>query len=318
MLQQTRVSVVVPYYERFLERFPTAEALAAAKEEEVLALWSGLGYYRRARHLHAAARQIVVRHGGEFPRPIAAVRELPGVGRYTAGAVASIAFGEAAPVVDGNVARVLARWLGVAGDPKSAEVSGKLWTAASRLVDPEHPGDFNQAVMELGAMICTPSAPECPGCPLRRSCRARAEGRQSELPTRARRVAPRIEPAAVVALRRSGSCLLVRRDGAGLMQGLWELPGDGGGGDGSRLAAALRRRHRLWVEIRESLGEVRHSILDRRIHLAIFRGRLTRPPRQTAGRDGWRWARPAEAMAGSLPLSGAARKVLRALGTGDR
>ena len=314
MLQQTRVATVIPYYRKFVERFPTLEALAAADLDEVLAAWSGLGYYRRARHLHAAARRIVEEHGGRFPRDARAVRELPGVGRYTVGAVRSIAFGEPDPIVDGNVARVLCRVLGIEGDPRTPPVQAQLWDAAEKLVDPEHPGDFNQALMELGATVCAPASPDCSCCPCRGVCVAQATNRQGVLPRRTPRPAPRNEAAAVAVFRRRGRCLLVQRRGETLMDGLWEFPGDGGGGDPATLSGALRRRHRLWAEVGEPLGEVRHGILDRRIRLGVFRGRLLRPPSATAGRGGWRWVAPQAALDGEVALSAAARKVLRLVG----
>ena len=316
MLQQTRVGAVIPYFQRFLERFPTLGDLARAPVEDVLAAWSGLGYYRRARHLHAAARKIVDVHGGCIPRDVRAVRDLPGVGRYTAGAIRSIAFGEADPVVDGNVARVLARSLGLEGDPRRAPVRARLWEEAARLLDPDAPGDFNQALMELGATVCTPVQPDCGRCPWKGACVARRTGRQEELPMPGHPGEVRRERAAVAVFRRGGRWLLVRRRDEGLLAGLWELPGDGGGDDAVGLRGALRRRHRLWAEVGAQLGKVRHSILDRRIELGVYRARLLRPPRETAGRDGWRWVVPGRALAGEIALSGAGRKVFRLLGVG--
>jgi A/G-specific adenine glycosylase len=314
MLQQTRVATVIPYYECFLARFPTIEDLARAPVDQVLAAWSGLGYYRRARHLHAAARRILSEHGGRFPRSANAVRDLPGVGRYTAGAIRSIAFGEPEPVVDGNAARVLARLLALDGDPRAAPAAGRLWAAAADLVDRRRPGDFNQALMELGATVCTPASPDCPICPWSPDCRARREGRQAEIPARRARAATAVERAAAAVFRRSGRCLLVQRREPGLLEGLWELPGDGGGGAPGVLAEALRRRHRLWAEIGAPLGEVHHAILDRRIRLRFFGARLLRPPRRTRGPGGWRWIEPRRALDGAVPLTAAARKVLLAIG----
>jgi len=317
MLQQTRAGAVMPYYRRFVARFPDVVALAAAPLDDVLAAWSGLGYYRRARQVHAAARQIVDRHGGELPRDPTAIRELPGVGPYTAGALRSIAFGEPEPVVDGNVARVLARLLAIAGDPRAARVRRLLWDAAGTLLDPRHAGDFNQALMELGATLCAPVHPDCPRCPWRGDCRARREGRQAELPSPSPRPRTRAVQAAAVACGRGGKWLLVRRSGR-LLGGMWELPGDGQGNDPERLAMALRRQHRLHAEIGERIGEVRHAILDRRIRLVVYRGTLVRPPRETARGTGWRWVRPGRALAGEVPLSAAGRKALRLLAESRR
>ena len=191
MLQQTTVAAVQPYYEAFLARFPDVRALATARVEDLLALWSGLGYYRRARHLHAAARAIVERHAGRFPRELAQALALPGVGPYTARAVLSIAYGVAEPVVDGNVRRVLARLLLLRGRAWRDERA--FHAPAAELLAKRSPGDWNQAVMELGATVCTPRAPACPACPWRRSCAARAQGLQEQLPERKPRSAPRDE-----------------------------------------------------------------------------------------------------------------------------
>src|SRR5690349_6148043 len=193
MLQQTRVAVVVPYWERWMERFPGAAELAAAPLDDVLACWSGLGYYGRARNLHAGAREVVARYGGRVPGEAAELRTLPGVGRYTAGAIASIAFGRREPLVDGNVARVLARVYAVEEDVKSTAGQKRLWQLAGELVPDEAPGDFNQALMELGATVCTP-APRCEACPVAEACAARAAGRERELPVVGARAADADKP----------------------------------------------------------------------------------------------------------------------------
>ena len=194
MLQQTRVEAVIPYYERWLRRFPGWEALADAGEDEVLRAWTGLGYYRRARNLHRAARIVRERYGGELPEDSEALKRLPGVGEYTAGAVASIAFGRAVPAVDGNVKRVLCRLFDL-----EAPTAARLREKAAALVDPGRPGDFNEALMELGATVCTPRSPGCGGCPVRGWCRARAAGTVAERPARRPRgKVPRVEHVAVV------------------------------------------------------------------------------------------------------------------------
>jgi A/G-specific adenine glycosylase len=182
MLQQTRVETVIPYYEKFLARFPTLESLAEADLSEVLAHWSGLGYYRRARQLHAAAQAVRDRHGGEIPQSVAGLESLPGVGAYTAAAVASIAFGVAAPVLDGNVERVLTRRLALAENPKSRAVRLVLLEEGARLLSESRPGDSNQALMELGATLCAPQRPRCLFCPLLAGCRAAAQGDQERYP----------------------------------------------------------------------------------------------------------------------------------------
>ncbi|HYM76527.1 MAG TPA: A/G-specific adenine glycosylase [Candidatus Dormibacteraeota bacterium] len=214
MLQQTRVAAVMEHYYEFLRRYPTAQKLAAAREASVLAAWSGLGYYRRARMLHAAAKVVARERRGHFPETAAEWRVLPGVGRYTAAAIASIAFGEAVAVVDGNVERVLQR---VAGEPLSGE---KVWQAAETLLDRDRPGDFNQAMMELGATVCTPRAPGCLTCPVVDLCKARGELASAEKGVRQKKR----EVHYTLSLR-SGEVFLVQRPkDARLMAGMWELP----------------------------------------------------------------------------------------------
>lgn len=218
MLQQTRVETVRGYYEPWLERFPDVDTLADATEDDVLKAWEGLGYYRRARNLQAAARVVRDRPEG-FPATSRELRDLPGVGEYTAGAVASIAFGEAVPAVDGNVRRVLARWF---DEPEPAP--SWLRERAAALVDAERPGDWNQALMELGATVCTPRAPRCPECPVRSSCAARAAGTQEERPVAVRKAPPRTAEILLGVFEREGRVLLVRRPEDGLLGGMWALP----------------------------------------------------------------------------------------------
>jgi len=225
MLQQTRVSTVVPYFERWVERYPDVSTLADAGQEEVLKSWEGLGYYRRARMLHQAARVVRDRHGGVVPGTAEGLRTLPGIGAYTAGAIASIAFGRVEPAVDGNVRRVLARLFDLP-EPKPAE----LRDLAARLVDRQRPGDFNQALMELGATVCTPRSPDCSGCPISDRCRAHAMGVEEERPLPTKRAATP-EREFVVAVPVFGGSphgsvrtLLVQRPQEGLLAGLWEFP----------------------------------------------------------------------------------------------
>jgi A/G-specific adenine glycosylase len=250
MLQQTQVARVVERFGPFLERFPTAEALAAADEQDVLAAWTGLGYYRRARLLHAAAKAIVTEHAGRLPRDVEALRRLPGVGRYTAGAIASICFGEAAPIVDGNVARVLLRIEGREGTPGERETDAWLWERAGDLVAKAAagaggPGPFNEGLMELGATVCLPRAPRCGACPVAGLCKARAAGTQERIPA-PRQAAERqvIRCAAVVVADSRGRVLVDRRPsgeaGGGLWAGMWqaptlEIPGEGRGPGRARI-----------------------------------------------------------------------------------
>jgi len=224
MLQQTQVATVIPYYEKFLARFPTVGDLAAARLDEVLRLWAGLGYYARARNLHAAARRIVAEHDGRLPNTVEGLRELPGFGPYTAGAVASIAFDRRAAVVDGNVARVLARIFVIRGDVKSAAVRLRLWRTAESLLPRRECGDFNQGLMELGATICTPLSPDCGRCPLRGDCGALTRGVVEQLPETARRRLAHPETHVVAAVTCGGRWLFVRRAERGLWGGLRELP----------------------------------------------------------------------------------------------
>ncbi|MCX7604409.1 MAG: A/G-specific adenine glycosylase [Bryobacteraceae bacterium] len=290
MLQQTRVAAVIPYYERFLARFPTPESLAAAPEEELLALWAGLGYYSRARHLRRAAEAIAAR--GAMPRTAEEWRTLPGVGDYTAAAVASICFHEPCAVLDGNVVRVMARLSAEAGDVSSAPVRLRLKELAQRMLDPRRPGDFNQALMELGATICLPRQPKCLLCPLAAHCRARAAGIEEQLPVRARRrEAVKLELDLAVVLHRGRILLRKRSENDGRLAGFWELPEVG------TLPDSFPRQF---------LGSFRHSITRHDYAVRVWRiqtGRVL---------PGFEWqALPALAM---LPLSSMTRKALELAG----
>ncbi|HEU4429101.1 MAG TPA: A/G-specific adenine glycosylase [Myxococcota bacterium] len=311
MLQQTRVETVIPYYERFLARFPTVFALADAPADEVTRLWSGLGYYSRVRNLHAAAREIAREHGGELPREVETLRGLPGVGRYTAGAVASIAFDRPAPIVDGNVARVLARLLDLRDDVRSPPVQQRLWQEAAALADGPRPGDLNQALMELGALVCTPRAPKCLLCPLREMCRGLAAGDPEALPVKKRARAPRAIEGVAAIVTRERSLLAVRRPPQGLLGGLWDLPG----GDLSpreaaeaALERALRERLGLAVAGVVKLGEVQHQFTHRTLRLHVFRAKA-KPGRVARSHyDAHRWLSAAAFQ--RLGASALARKAL--------
>jgi len=252
MLQQTRVETVIPYYRRWMERFPTLEALADASQEEVLQAWKGLGYYSRARNLHRAARMVRERHGGALPADPDELKELPGVGDYTAGAVASIAFGAASPAVDGNARRVLCRLFDLP-DP----TAGELGELASALVDPDRPGAFNQALMELGARVCTPRGPACHECPVEGLCRARARGTVGERPAPKRR-APVREAEVAVAIPVDGAerTVVRRRPEDGLLGGMWEFPSREVEGGAEAGEVAVRATGELGVALDEG-GEVR-------------------------------------------------------------
>ncbi len=224
ILQQTRIDQGLPYFERFIAAFPTVHDLAAAPHASVMKLWEGLGYYSRARNLHRAAKALVNEHGGRFPESAAALKKLPGVGDYTAGAVASIAFGQREPVVDGNVKRVLARLYAIEESIDLAPVTRRLWGIAREIVPGDAPGDFNQALMELGARVCAPRSPSCQQCPVRRRCRAHQQGKQDLLPVRnAKKAAPHQQRIVAVITRR-GRYLIGQRPPSGLLGGLWEFP----------------------------------------------------------------------------------------------
>src|SRR6267378_4622435 len=225
LLQRTRIASGTPYYERFLARFPTVQDLAAASLDDVLAVWEGLGFYGRARRLHAAAQAIVAEHGGKVPSSFESLAALPGIGPYTAGAVASIAFGLAVPAVDGNVVRVLARLFRIREDVTSVVIRRRMIELAATLVSPDAPGSFNQAMMELGAMICTPTTPACDRCPLEDQCLARAAGEEHEIPISANRKPAHVVPVAFALIEAKGRVLLVRRELGTLLGGLWALPG---------------------------------------------------------------------------------------------
>jgi A/G-specific adenine glycosylase len=315
MLQQTRVETVLPYYARFLSRFPSVAALAGAPLDAVLALWSGLGYYARARHLHAAARAVMERHGGALPREEASLLALPGIGRYTAGAIRSIAFGERAPVLDGNVTRVLARVFAVGGDPKAPATARRLWKKAGELVQAGNPGEVNQALMELGALVCTPGVPDCHLCPLAGACAARARGEVERFPEiPARKAVPEVQGVAALCRKAEDRVLLVQRPTEGLLGGLWELPG-GERRPGEEPATALVRslldRLGATVKVGDRAGRVTHIFTHRRLELSIYRCKI-RGPLRPAGSLPWAWCSPSEIPA--LPLSRLTRKALAAAG----
>jgi A/G-specific adenine glycosylase len=281
MCQQTRIDTVLPYFAKFTQRWPTLEALASASEEEVVEAWAGLGYYRRARFLHRAARAAV--EVGGLPADVAGLRALPGVGPYTAGAIASIAFNIATPLVDGNVERVLSRLDDRDADPRSTTGRKALWARAAALVDPARPGDFNQALMELGAMVCSPRAPDCPSCPWRAACAG--SYRAEELPKKPKRKPPtRIAEVAAVAW--DGDRILVgRRPPGGLLGGLWEPPRAAPQADETPWACAERAvREAVGRDCRAvgSLGTITHVFSHRHLTLSLV-GVIVEPGPLTPG-----------------------------------
>jgi A/G-specific adenine glycosylase len=291
MLQQTRVSVVIPYYEKFTARFPDAASLASASVDEVLACWAGLGYYRRARLLKRAAEKVATDYGGALPDAPAVLADLPGIGRYTAGAILSIAFGRPAAVLDGNVFRVLSRFFALKGSWRRSADRTVFWTLAEALVPKRTPGDFNQALMELGALVCKPRDPVCPACPIHARCKARLTGRIDRFPAPSPRQAAEIVAGSRhVILDREGRILLVRRPEGGRMEGLWDLP------------ESAPRGARA-----EKAGIVRHSVLRFRYVIDVFLA--SRPVRARKGGDARRWV--AREDLGSYALTGMAKKAIR-------
>jgi len=311
MLQQTRVETVIPYWERFLCRFPDVHALATADLDDVLGAWAGLGYYSRARNLQAAARLIDENHGGRLPDDAEVLQTLPGIGRYTAGAVASIAFDRPEPILDGNVKRVLARLLGIREDIGQSAILERLWQEAGKLARGPHPGDLNQALMELGATVCTPRMPRCEDCPVSRVCDARARGDAESLPVKARKKpARKVEAVAALVVRR-GKALAVRRPSSGLLGGLWDLPGgDLAAGEAPRagLTRALRERAGLEISRASAMGAVEHVFTHRRLTLHVFRAHTSTHRVRLDGFDAHKWLTPRAMTA--LPHAAVTAKAL--------
>lgn len=278
MLQQTRVDQAQPYYERFVAAFPTVEALAAASLDDVLLLWEGLGYYSRARNLHKAARVVVDAFGGQFPDTYDAIRTLPGVGPYTAAAVLSIAFGRPHAVLDGNVIRVLTRVFAIEEEIDRGPTRKQLQRLADALLDPSRPGDFNQAMMELGATICTPATPRCPACPLRLVCAAFTAGKPDAYPVKRKKAPiPHYDIAAGLIFNDDDHLLIQRRPEDKMLGGLWEFPGGKREPD-EPLEETCRREVReelgVEVEIEELFGAVSHAYTHFKITLYAFRCRI--------------------------------------------
>ena len=329
MLQQTTVTAVVPYFERFVKRFPTVHDLGAAAEQEVLQCWEGLGYYSRARNIHKTARLLSTECAGRFPDDVEELVKLPGIGRYTAGAIASFAFGRRAPIVEANTLRLYCRLLGFRGDPRASAGQRMLWDFAERVLPRQSPGRFNQALMELGATLCTPTEPNCPACPARSCCRAFAEGAQSEIPMPACRPEITAVTEASVAVRKDDTYLLHRRDEGERWAGLWDFPRfpvadqavparnsrrqRSAAGIPQTVSDDLKRTLQadiagttgVTAEIWDLLTEIHHSVTRYRIRLLCLSAEY-RSGSLNGSRDS-RWVHPDDF--GGLPLSVTGRKL---------
>ena len=300
MLQQTQVSAVIPYYERFLKRFPTVAALAAASEDEVLQLWSGLGYYARGRNLHAAAR-LISQKG--FPKTAEKIAELPGVGRSTAAAIAAFAFGERAAILDGNVKRVLARHAGIAGFPGDKKVAAKLWGFSEKLLPRKDIAIYTQALMDLGATVCIKGKPRCDACPVSRTCVAKKKGLTARLPTPRPKKAVPSKSTTWLVLRHAGRVLLERRPSPGIWGGLWSFPETNG-----RNVAQDCRNLGFDIDSIRKLDAIGHGFTHFRltIHPVLCD---VRPPASRAEAPGRLWMEPADASEAATPAP--VRKLLQ-------
>ena len=301
MLQQTQVAAVVPYFRRFMKQFPTVRRLADASLDDVLRLWAGLGYYARARNLHKCARIVAREHGGRFPDTVEGLSALPGIGRYTAGAIASIAFDRRAPILDGNVKRVLSRLFQIESDIRHNETVDYLWALAEAILPRKRCGDFNQSLMELGATLCLPRNPKCPDCPVSGICSAHAAGVVDEVPRTKRRPAPKEVQVVVAAVRRNGKFLIRRRKEDSLWGGMWELPSIQMNGHKSRQAAlaellsALPTRSAFGSQTHaRPCGRITRRLTHRIMRMSVYL--LPSPASSDALRrcEDFKWIRPTE------------------------
>ncbi len=314
MLQQTLVATVVPYFERFLSVFPTVAALAAADEQEVLHLWSGLGYYRRARDMHRAARQLVEAHGASIPDDPEILAELPGLGRYTRNAILSQAFERRLPILEANTQRLLSRLFGRTEDPRQTAARKWLWQAAEEVLPPHSIGEFNQALMELGALVCTPMAPRCESCPLAARCVAFRLGKQESIPARPAPQEPTQIHEAAVVIRRGESLLLVQRPATGRWANLWEFP-HGPLLDGEALLTAAKRLAAELVGIkiveRGELLTLRHGVTRYRITLTCLEAQHVDGEFQSSFYQKGQWL--ASEQLTSYPVSSPQRRLIQAV-----
>ncbi len=315
MLQQTQVETVIPYYLRFLMKFPSVMALAEARTDEVLKMWENLGYYSRARNLHAAAKEIVARWGGRLPQNRKDLLALPGIGEYTASALLSIAFALPVAAIDGNVSRVISRLFALRNPLGSPESRKQVLDLANHLLSRKHPGAFNQAMMDLGATVCAPRAPSCLSCPLRGLCKAKDLGLQERLPVAQKRPAlSHKHVTAAILFDRKKRVLVVQRPASGLLGGLWKFPG-GERGAKEALEEALVRTVQeelgLRVRVLKAMASVKHAYTHFRVTCHVYRSAIVRGrPKSPEGRE-WKWVSAEEVQ--RLALSKAERKILAAL-----
>jgi len=312
MLQQTQVDTVIPYYHRFLKAFPTVSPLARAPMQAVLKVWENLGYYSRARNIHAAARMIMEKFDGRIPDNLEEIKSLPGIGLYTAGAILSIAYGQALPAVDDNVRRILFRLFAIRKPMDDAQVKKQLQQLATSLIPAKHPGDFNQALMDLGATVCKAKNPDCSRCPVANLCQARLHDLQSVLPiTRKAPAIPRRLAAAAVIRNSKGMLLVVQRPTSGLLASLWKLPG-GFVETGENIESSLRRsvKEELGISIRtgKQLPSVNHTYTHFRITLQAYECRLLKGIPKPLGCQNWQWASQTDLR--KLPLSKIDRMIM--------
>jgi A/G-specific adenine glycosylase len=305
MLQQTQVETVIPYYQRFLARFPDLATLASAEQDEVLGHWSGLGYYSRARNLHAAARRIVAEHGGQFPRGIEAILALPGIGRSTAAAIAAFAFDERRAILDGNVKRVLARVFGIEGWPGEKSVENRLWALAESLLPEQDIRAYTQGLMDLGATVCTRGRPQCESCPFADDCIANIQARQRELPAARPKKSLPEKSTAMLVLLNAGEVLLEKRPNSGIWGGLWSLPEFPEQDDPQAAASRLGYQAVLTGE----LPGFNHTFTHFRLFIQPWRLQVNRP--QSAAEPGRIWLSLDDLDGAALPTP--VRRILAGL-----
>jgi A/G-specific adenine glycosylase len=316
MLQQTQVETVIPYFERFLSRFPSVEMLAAASQDDVLKTWENMGYYARARNLHQAAGEIVKRFNGRLPDTWDELTGLPGIGTYTAGAILSIAFGQAVPAVDGNVKRLMSRLFAIKEPLENGATQGIVRALAEELVPSKDPGGFNQALMDMGANVCTPRQPRCSRCPVSTDCEAHRDGLQDLLPlVKKRGPLPHAHVTAAVIWDESRRLLITQRPDRGLLGGLWKLPGGPQRADEEPLKQSLRTQVLEELGVRIQVGKpitsVKHAYTHFRITLHAFDCTHRAGKPKALGCPDWRWAKPGQL--NTFAFSKADREIIKAV-----